>query len=87
MLAQSLSKKLGIPCIQLVKKTRHTQSQTALTREERLINVVGSFASNAGDRMDRYQHIIVVDDIVTTGSTINEIGYTIKKYNPQANIR
>lgn len=73
LLAKSLGKKLNIPCIQLVKKNKHTPSQTSLKREQRLLNMRGSFSSIKNDYINTYKHIIIVDDIVTTGSTIKEI--------------
>ncbi len=87
LLATSLGKKLGIVCLPLTTKTKHTTSQTALTREERLANMSGSFQINNNKPLISYHTVIIVDDIVTTGSTINEIALTIKKHNPQAHIR
>jgi competence protein ComFC len=73
--------------VQLVKKTKHTISQTKLSRQQRLVNMTGSFGVNNTESISLYQTIIIVDDIVTTGATINEIALTIKKHNPQAHIR
>lgn len=86
LLAKSLSNKLGIPCLSFAIKTKYTQSQTRLTREERLANMSGSFQINNSKPLVWYHTVIIVDDIVTTGSTINEIALTIKKHNPQAHI-
>lgn len=86
LLAKSLGKKLNIPCIQLVKKNKHTPSQTSLKREQRLLNMRGSFSSIKNDYINTYKHIIIVDDIVTTGSTIKEIAWVVKKHNPQVHI-
>jgi len=86
LLARSLGNKLGIPCVQLVQKNKYTPSQTSLTRQERLLNMLGSFTS-IKTSINIYQHIIIVDDIVTTGSTINEIASIIKKHSPNVHIR
>lgn len=86
LLAQSLSNKLGLPYVQLVKKVKHTKSQTTLTREERLVNMLDSFDITNIQSLAAYHTVIIIDDIVTTGSTINEIALTIKKHNPQAQI-
>lgn len=86
LLAKSLGNKLGIPCVQLVKKIKYTPSQTKLTREERLVNMAGSFVVINDKSFFWYKNIIIIDDIVTTGSTINEIALTIKTQHPQSHI-
>lgn len=55
-----------------LRRTRATPSQTRLTPGERLANVHGAFMVSAGsaDRL-RGQHVILVDDVLTTGATLN----------------
>lgn len=72
--------------MQLTKKAKHTKSQTTLTRQERLVNMSGGFAVVNQELLLLYKNIIIIDDIVTTGSTLNEIAITIKKHNPQSHI-
>lgn len=58
----------------LVNRTRHTKSQTKLTMSERIENVKDAFEINKkykGTLLDK--KIIVVDDVITTGSTLNEV--------------
>jgi ComF family protein len=58
----------------LVNRTRHTKSQTKLTISERIENVKDAFEINKkykGTLVDK--KIILVDDVITTGSTLNEI--------------
>jgi ComF family protein len=56
-------------------RTRGTRSQTRLTPGERSANVHGAFAVTgtaraARDRL-RGRHIVLVDDVLTTGATLN----------------
>lgn len=53
-------------------RTRATPSQTTLTPGERLANVHGAFLANAAyaERL-RGRHLILVDDVLTTGATLN----------------
>lgn len=53
-------------------RTRATPSQTRLTPGERLANVHGAFLADASfaSRL-RGQHVILVDDVLTTGATLN----------------
>jgi ComF family protein len=52
-------------------RTRPTPQQTRLSRTERLRNVQGAFALRAAEDI-RGTHIILVDDVTTTGATLAE---------------
>jgi len=74
LLARALSDRWGVPVwSHAVIRSRATRSQTELTPEERVGNVAGSFqlVERARDRI-RGQHIVLVDDVVTTAATLNE---------------
>lgn len=51
----------------LLRRTRDTKSQTRLPRAERLRNMHGAFEA---DSVDPDMHYILVDDVVTTGATL-----------------
>lgn len=60
----------------LLKKIKDTGSQTALEREQRLKNVTGAFAAaNAPSIKNR--NIVLLDDVTTTGATLNEARKTL----------
>jgi ComF family protein len=52
-------------------RTRETASQTGLTRHQRRANVRGAFAVARPERI-RGRSILLVDDVMTTGTTVNE---------------
>jgi len=52
-------------------RTRETASQTGLTRKQRRANVRGAFAVKNAERIRR-RSILLVDDVMTTGTTVNE---------------
>ena len=52
-------------------RTRETASQTGLTRKQRRENVRGAFAVTRGEKV-RGRSILLVDDVMTTGTTVNE---------------
>ncbi len=72
LLAEAVAGRRGIPCEQLLEKTRDTRAQSGLKgREARRKNASGVYraldpAQVAGKR------ILLVDDIVTTGETLME---------------
>jgi ComF family protein len=55
----------------LLQKIKHTPSQTSLLRTERLKNLNGVFAVGV-HALPYDAHLILFDDIVTTGSTLAE---------------
>ncbi len=63
----------------ILVRTRHTASQTRLNREERRKNVHQAFRV-VRPEMVRGKRIILVDDVATTGATLNECARMLKKY-------
>jgi ComF family protein len=56
----------------LLIKKKHNRSQTELAPEARAKNVAGSFALRRSVDLPKHTKIVVVDDVMTTGATINE---------------
>lgn len=72
MIAKGLSSVLNVPIAQHnVGKTKHTESQTKKNEFERWENVRSIFRVS-GD-LSAYKHVAIVDDVVTTGSTIEAL--------------
>ena len=81
VVAQQISKRLKIPVrYDLVEKIREpVQSQKALSRLERTDNLKRVFRVNrAKVRESGVQHAAIIDDVITTGSTINQIAAQLK---------
>jgi len=76
-LARYAGRMLEIPrAPRALRRIRDTPSQTALDVGERHRNVRGAFALNGPRALRKLLdagHIAVVDDVVTTGSTLNEL--------------
>lgn len=69
-LAKGLSEAWDVPVVtDLVRRTRATDSQTAKNRDERFSNMQEAFTARAS----HYRHILVVDDVVTTGATLSGV--------------
>lgn len=54
----------------LIERTRNTGTQTALTADERIRNVLGAFRFTGGHSMGG-RPVILIDDVLTTGSTVS----------------
>lgn len=73
-IAKGISKTTNIPVKdRIVKRIRFTQSQTTLNIKERKENVEGAFKVK-GYEIVRGKNILLVDDVMTTGATMNECG-------------
>ena len=69
-LAAGLSGALRLPCdFRAVRRLRNNPSQTQQHQEQRWNNVEGIFAVRHPERL-RGRHILLVDDVFTTGATI-----------------
>ncbi len=55
----------------ILKRNRFTQSQTTMNISERKENVSGAFTIRHHEKIAK-KNILLIDDIITTGSTINE---------------
>lgn len=68
----------------LVSKRMHTQSQTKFGRFKRWDNVENQFYVDKG--IGRYKHIALVDDVITTGATLEAIMKEIRLISPEIQI-
>lgn len=64
----------------LVVRVRSVERQVGQGRQERIENVRGAFAANAGRaKKIEGRSLLVVDDVMTTGATINECARALMK--------
>lgn len=72
LLVQGLAKLSDKPALlDGLLRTRHTQKQVGLTREQRKVNVADAFAVHPRHRATlQGKTVLLVDDVLTTGATI-----------------
>lgn len=81
LIATKFAARLGLGYLPILERVINNQPQAKLTREERLLNVEGAFralpAPSLGERK-----VIIIDDVATTGATLNACALEIKKQKP-----
>lgn len=79
LLALGLSKKLNIPTIDILVRVKNTSSQVGLDREKRIKNISGAFSLVPNILISQYPNIFLIDDVLTTGSTLLEAANVLKR--------
>ncbi|WXU00201.1 MAG: hypothetical protein Ctma_0912 [Catillopecten margaritatus gill symbiont] len=75
-LLRTIAKKTPTPIdTHSIKRIKATQSLFDLTPEQRRAEIKGAFITNPMP----YQKVLLVDDIITTGASLNELATTILK--------
>jgi ComF family protein len=62
----------------ILRRVRPTVSQTGLTRHQRRENVRGAFVVAKPDQL-RDRTVVLIDDVYTTGTTLNECARVLRK--------
>ncbi|MGD7652985.1 MAG: ComF family protein [Verrucomicrobiales bacterium] len=81
-IARGIARETGLEVLRGMKRVRNTETQTRLSRRQRLENLRGAFELSWRGRrwLDRRPGgAVLVDDVFTTGSTANECAKTLRK--------
>ncbi|MBR6671789.1 MAG: ComF family protein, partial [Alistipes sp.] len=85
-LADGIAERLGVEVDRgSVVRRRYNRTQTSRSHLQRWDNVKGIFAVRNAERL-RGRHILLVDDVFTTGATIMSLGETILQAVPDARL-
>lgn len=79
LIAEDISYYTNIPVSNCLKKIRDTKEQKTLSKEERAMNLKGAFIVN-NTKYIKNKSIILIDDVMTTGATVEECKNILKKY-------
>lgn len=76
-IARVISTHTGLPVLRALRRIRATEHQTALTRAQRLENLRGAFQITR--LAEPPPGVVLVDDVLTTGSTVDECAKTLRR--------
>ena len=77
MLAEALSERAGLPLRNVLQRIRYTTTQTAFDRAERMQNLHDAFRLRKNVDVRGFR-VLLIDDILTTGSTLSECARVLK---------
>ncbi len=75
LIARGICERMKTPLADILVRNRYTQTQTAMGKKDRSKNVEGAFTLSAGDISGNT--FLLVDDVLTTGSTLNTCATTL----------
>jgi len=77
LLARTISLETGIAQKNTIKRIKSTRTQTRLSEDKRRKNVLNAF--EVGDDTVEDKKVILIDDVLTTGATIQECARVLKQ--------
>jgi ComF family protein len=78
LLAELLARQIEAPLRAVLERIRYTTTQTAYDRAERMENLHDAFRLRKNMNV-RELHVLLIDDVLTTGSTLSECARVLKE--------
>lgn len=78
VIAELLAKRAHKPLLKALRRIRYTSTQTRLDREQRMENLRNAFRVRHASAVQG-RHLILVDDVFTTGSTVEECARVLRQ--------
>ena len=78
LLAELLARQFTVPLCAVLERIRYTTTQTAYDRAERMENLHDAFRLRKKANV-RELHVLLIDDVLTTGSTLSECARILKE--------
>jgi len=83
IIAKTLSKITGIKIrYDMLFKIKHTKAQVDLNMNQRIKNLTDVFSAH---KIENVKKVVIVDDVFTTGSTINECAKVLNRQGIESN--
>ena len=85
VIAEEIASSIGaVLRTDILKRSRRTKTQTKLDVSGKLKNVSGAFSVRDGVRTDGVSHILLVDDVFTTGATVYSCFEALRRIFPSS---
>jgi ComF family protein len=84
VIAKAIAVHSNTTVVQAMKRVRPTPSQTHLSLPKRIENVRGAFALTRHASEMKGKHILIVDDVMTTGATLASVAETLMESRPKS---
>ena len=78
LLAELFARQIAVPHRLALERIRYTKTQTAYDRAERMENLRDAFRLRKNMNV-RELHVLLIDDVLTTGSTLSECARVLKE--------
>jgi ComF family protein len=78
LLARELAGRIGVPCENAARRCLRTPPQASLSHRERSRSLKDAFTIRRPDSV-RGRHVLLVDDVFTTGATASGCGAVLKR--------
>lgn len=78
-IAKLFSEKLGLKYLDAIKRIKYTKPQVKLQGKQRSQNIKNAFEIDSNYSLSPKPYILLIDDVWTTGSTIRECCYLLKR--------
>lgn len=79
LIAKRLSRRLGKPYLSLLREKSHFKTQKTLGYRERFLNILDRYEI-IDKKIIEDRNILIIDDVFTTGATINECARILKSF-------
>lgn len=84
-IARGIAEATGLEVVDVLEATRGHKTQTAMTLEQRLANLSGSFRVAEPDAL-KGRGLVLVDDVCTTGSTLRSLAAEVSAAVPDCRL-
>ncbi len=81
IISKALSRLTGLRVANILQRQRYTTPQAHLSAVERTTNIIGAFSQGAEKKWPK--SVLLVDDVITTGSTISECAGVLRQNGVQ----